>query len=597
MSGGEIGTGALGTTLVSYGDFTFSEYTNTRLEATVKYDPMNMHKAYEEHVLTVDSIVPRNYMGYTGESSNDKPIRDIKRLLMRSNETLEIKESGYSHIKVGGTLSDSSFDLLTDYGVRPQSIKIENLGDGETSRIVWVVSWRSKYDPGNAGNYIQKLWYTHETSFDIDERGRLTQVVVVNAELKPEARSSTNKIVGTYAINEFLRSIIGFYHANLLFAKRTWSMNLSADRRFVTLKGTLKQVDSDRLYPYGVENIDITHRTSSDLPKGFQLWSNEITGTITLYPGAAKFGAWIAYRRLFIERFNKGIQTTTERNGYRKVYKIIWPRIQKIEIEDQLFNKLTLRFRITYDLNIDSPGLLFARTGILSDPQEVYNEQQWANDTPGVTEPEYYYGRKVPLRDVDTKLEYRGADTTSAFVIVGQNQHFLFSPASPQQSITQSECPRPEDSWLDYQVALKYINQRNMNRHERYEEVTPLAARSEPPSISSAVSIDYQSETGNQTTSNQIYHVSGPASQMIEVRGFALRFGQPTQIPQISRIGNNKVELIDEEIDHQVLSASSCPLHLTKFVKTYHITGQLQSGRSVLENMDQGISPETYQHG
>jgi hypothetical protein len=597
-SGGEITTGSLGNTLVKYGEYTFSEYTNTKFSMVAVNSPDGLTVSHYECELTVDSIVPKGYL-HEDHNFNDADVLTVKSYLEKPNQRLQVNNSGYGAIDV---LASDNYINVIGGGPLPVKCEIENLGDGQTSRIVWIVTWKQLRDVDETGEISVRsqptdiLWMTHETALSVSKRSRITERITIKAELRSGVTFNTSSYeVGRDAIRKVFEQIQGVYHVFMLFAKSDWDIKLSPDRRLITIESTNEQVDSDIVYPPAVEHIEIKHRSNSDLARGFQIWSNEFMGTVTLYPNADKMIAWIVYRAHFIERYNKGIQQIVEKQGYKKVSKVYYPRIQTIEIEDTLYNTHTLRFRVTYDLNVNNVSEIFARTGLLTKPTPIADAGAWASGSPGKYEPIVQYGLdQIKVKDIDPAITT--ASDGSAFLAVKPNQLDFYSQNNPQQSITQTECPPPEDSWLDYQVKLSFVNNRNTNKHERYEDVTAVTPQSGVPSTAYQVTMDAQTEVGDTTSSNQILHITGPASQKLEMRGYALRFGGPTDTPQISSIGGVTVQLDQEWVSDQIISSSTCPLHYTMWVKTYYITGQIQPGVSVLDNMDQGIAPEEYQH-
>ena len=607
-NGGELRPGFLGDTEIEYNEFKFSEYTQSRWEEREVYDETGHNLSEIVVTLTVDTIIPKNYITGGSFDTADFDVNNLKTRLREPRKTLTLLDTGF-----GAELINSNNTIA---GVLPINVVIENLGDGQTVRIVWVCEFSYIPLSTNITSNIKTVSVSDE--YEISDRRRLTRVTkfVVRAKSAFQTFISTNSYNYSTDQNVNLHFFAGigydietWKNGSLLFAKHDWKISLSADRRTATIIRTEKQIDSDNVYPLGVLEIDLKHRTSSSLDKGaFRIWTNEISGSITLrpdVPSAYRFTAWLAYLAIFRRRYELGIQQQKEVKGYQGTqYRIIWPRILSIEIEEELYNLGTITFRVRYDQHTNSAMDVFPRTGILQGPQTNVSDRDWAANA-------YPFPGNQSGPDYRANIQY-GANTVNpaGYIMTGGVQHVdgvspgvapaaipvsFYSPYSPQNMfITQTTCPPKDDSFRILKEQWTYASYRDLHRHERYKEV-------QLRNNQSSLSLDYQirGDQANETdadASDQFYLVTGTSRQQVIYQGAALRYGGPTDPPDIREHGGKQLRLIDEQIDDTIISSSGCPTHLTKRVKWFEVVGTISPDVDLASTVDGSIRPELKQH-
>lgn len=599
MSGGPLrgmnnGVGGSPVTLVKYNDFTFSEYTTVRLNVAKVTLSTTVDYA-DRYTLIVDSIIPKNSLA-AGQGSSDLDINLLKSTIFANGKWLYVENTGLGTITIRGGLDTGVGYYKESTGVITKDLILENMGDGQTVRVVWTCEWTSL----TSSNGLFNVDVIEE--YEINHRGILQRTFTFIATSLAGFDIQT---VGT-EYPAFKRNMIQafFEQYNLLplasgsmgFAEYDWTMSLSADRKVATIKRVERQIDSYVLYPNSVEKIQITHRTGSSLEQdaGFRRWNNELRGTITLYPNQSKFAAWFAYVNIFRQRYERGIQQVQSKGYFGRTYtKVMWPRILSIEISEDIYNEGSMTFVVKYDQFINSLLELSDRTGLMQ-PVAVTNlDVEWFTSKPNysVVNPWVNYGQNT--------------FTTEGYLSQGGDNHTtsptlplmsFYSQYNPQQALTtQTNCPPQDDSWLKYENKWSFVNKRDIKRYERYLNVNRIdSSQSTGDKYRYNITSDPQVETTGGTD-HQIYSVTGAGSQMLEMRGFAVRFGGPTDPPNPSQHAGKKLQLVDEFIDDRMLTSSACPIHVTKWVKTYYIVGTVDSS-SDQQNTDSQMDVGPFQH-
>lgn len=612
ITGGEIRPGFLGDTVIEYNNFKFSEFTTFRWDETAVYNESGNSIDYKQITLVVDSIIPKSYLLGADNGSADGDVRFLRELLMAPRRKLKLRRTGHGDYADDDLLSNKSIS-----GVKPINFVAENLGDGVTMRIVWTaqleVSPYTEKTNNTFGNY-----YTVSVSndYDISDRNILVRTTkfVVKSNKPFEPGSDTYRSQSVIA-NFFISigyDITKWEKTGLEFSFYEWKMTIQPDRKTAVITRTERQIDSRFVFPPGCYSIDINHKVSSSLDKGFRLWTNEFSGTIVPTNNTPqwsnKLWIWAIYSSLFKKRYELGIQKYTEVQGYgSKKTRILFPRILSIDIEDELYNTESVSFRIRYDQQVNSIAEIWPKTGILQGPNTSYSPAEWkarmygSSNTTITTElPHVSYGStKYRPSTYTDKLGREISNDGKGGIVIGEAPYNEFmgfyDTLSPQSSYTtQVVCPPKEDSWRSYQEKWSYVSNRDIHRHERYKSVA-----TKPNQSSSSTEFEIKSDVSNETdndTSDVFFLTTGNSHQQLLYQGAAIRYGGPTNPPDISRHGNKELKLINEVIDDRIVSSTGCPIHLTKWAKTYEIVGTIDTNTDMSSTMDRAIVPEDKQH-
>ena len=602
LTGGEIRPGFLGDTKIEYNGYKFSEYTTFRWSESDVYDESGVGLPDTKVTLVVDSIIPKGTVANTNNGTADFDTEALRAILKSPNRKLSLLKTGY------GEYDDIRVDTVD--GVRPIGFVAENLGDGQTMRIVWTCEFMLKptYGASSAHN-VQSFNVSDE--YQINERRRLVRTTTFVIKLKTAFQSlETFPIYREYGpIAEFVAqtgiNLENWKAASIKFAYHDWTMRVLPDRRTAIITRTERQVDSDYVYPDKILSIDIKHKTASSLDKGFRLWTNEFSGTIVPRPlvaGDSKYFAWLAYVSLFRQRYELGIQKTVESKGYQgTVTKVVWPRILSIEIEEDVLGQGAMSFRIRYDQQTNSIADVWPRTGILNGILPMNDEASWqASIQAGgggvsINEPWVHYGDRAHNYGYYENSKGKPITNDLPGVAPWSATMSFYNPSSPQQAMTtQAVCPPKEDSFRMIKEKWSFASARDIHRHERYK-----ALNTNPNTSSLSLEYEIKSDAANETdsdTSDTFFAVTGTARQQLMYQGAALRYGGPTNPPDIRRHGNKELRLIDESIDDTIITSSGCPVHLTKWTKFFEIVGTVSASTDLASSVDPSIRPELKQH-
>lgn len=602
LSGGELRSGFLSDVTITYNGFTFSEYTTYRVETNILYDESNISQTEHQTEIVVDSVIPKASIVNLGGRTSDNDSQALKYILSQFGKKLLIQNTGT------GAITSEDGDVID--GVRPKRVLVENLGDGQSVRVVWIAEFNHRPTDYTGYSFVRESnirSVSISSDYVINERQRLSRVttfVIKSANSLSDAFGLKFKSIGT--LYRFFRNS-GFNtslwrQTRIPFSNKNWNMTVSPDRKTAIVTFTENQIDSNEVYPLGVMEIDVRHRTNSSLDKGFRLWTNEFSGTITLgplNPNQYRYAAWAAYVSLFRRRYELGIQKASTSTGYQgSQSRILWPRVLSIEIEEELYNKSTLSFRVRYDQQVNNLMEVFERTGILQGPQTTESDINWSSSIykkANGAEPEVVYGdKRYSIDDFEDQSGTPILPNTEG-IAPWSKQFSFYSSSSPQgMSTTQATCPPKDDSFKMLKEKWSYASARDIKRHERYKAVSLKNNQS-------SMSLDYQihGDQANETdadTDDQFYLVTGTARQQLMYQGAALRFGGPTDPPDIRQHGNKELRLIDEIVDDTIVSSSGCPIHLTKWIKFYEVVGTIDPSVNQVAVMDLAIRPELKQH-
>ena len=286
----------------------------------------------------------------------------IKGAIMVPGRTFYLCNSGYGNLVVRGdelggtTLSQDDLEAIAmerfetvgefkalygqrdiNFGPKPNLLKWEPIGGRNAARVVWEIKlytqecllWHDDVSGFNALGRILEFNFSQEWSLDrqfLTTRTVTGKVTISNNLLMRQDRTEggfalfdgtvvppllTGSPGGNNNLYKFisenansLRDTILFWFISPPYFRRT-KQTFVENENNTELKFTIvdEEINSQDYWPTQCIDIDMTHDTTADISSGFQVWTNNLSGTITLNAGVPYSRALVIFGTLCVQRF------------------------------------------------------------------------------------------------------------------------------------------------------------------------------------------------------------------------------------------------------------------------------------------------------
>jgi hypothetical protein len=582
---------------ITYNGYQFTELVKTKCRMTPTYNQAGDSMMYVKYLITVEAIIHYEDLKLSGTTlaegtgdpaseGTDDQLEAIRRVLTQPHKQLIFTKKGL------GSDLDTNSRKVASPGPKPREISWEILGSNNVARIMWEVEFDLiECQEGNKDNVnLLDIWY--ETTQTVNDVG--IQTFTQKGQLKvPQRVSSAGQIIRS---DKGLRNEFNKFLANNdIFEgyKRSHSTSINANNTTLDFTITYKQVDSPNVYPPGVEDIDVDHEVESGLiQSGFQRWTNNMTGTITLRPGVNRGRAWTIFAAIAADRVRTQIRTSTSRKGRKKEVRVYRPIYLSIKIKESLF-KRSLEFSISWWNFTATVDELLSGMGLFRRP-DTGSDPSWKTWTGDIRKVEGLSGvnldvsgsliAKFVFNVCDQKTQYLPADYKS------------LTQVSEIPTFLNTECPPKESSWIDWKNDIQVIGQTGRVVH-RVIETDTVEGRGKSPD---GKTVEFEGKMDEEFKKDQPTEVfvqdTAGDSFTVVMSGYAMRLGGPTRSPQLKEVGGIEVTLIDSKVDEEIFNTNPlCPLYINRWFKTYESNGRIDSTRDWSKNRKGSETPESYQ--
>lgn len=610
---------------ISYGGYTFSELVKTSVEITPVLNTAKTTIKYLKQTFTIEAIIssrgttmiaPNNAVSnefpiYSSEFNNrlndsaiscdedstDTTLDGIKATLMTPHLSFYFQGKGYgdkenysSADNPTGALDDKVRDVL--FGPMPKMLSWEPIANNKFARIVWKVEIHRK--PAcriarhtYAGINLIELWST--TKVSINASGY--QTITRRGEIEIPAHNTYSKKLKGGELLQKYRQIVesslltawgGEGPAYSGFHLASQDYDFSEDHTKCSFTLSWKEVESPNPLPEGVKDIEVRHRTRSELygskwMKNFKTWRNDFSAKIILFPRQAPVRAWTIFTRLLNERLDQAIDQDIDNNGNR-IIRI--PLILSINIEESLFSH-EYKFDVSWGIT-SNPTSLFLDNGMFGnvDNPDLGLDEKWRMWTISARLVQNSYGA-YPVEQKDISINLGWCETYGSAIESSSYGYSLRGMSSAfMEQIYNFRCPPEAASYIEFQNSFVQNDNVDISYWQRYRTDTQRAP--EDPAVDNRRRIQVSTELDNgQVETDYVIQDKGRDTFSITMRGYAIRMGGPTQPPVIFKVGGKKVvksemgaRLGDFVSTSMIGQYGNCPIYLTVWQVSYTIKGK-----------------------
>ena len=467
-------------------------------------------------------------------------------------------------------------------GPKPGEFKFRVIGQAKAAKATWSVTVALPECGNNIFNGLVEFWA--KTRMTIKKNGYKKLIrdgrIEIMSNVYNDTGSNRNRLRASLSNPEtfitYIESLEG--DINMAGFHLEYDFDFTPDDKACVFTLTYDEIESDNPYPNGVVNIDAEHDMGSSLMSdnalkaGFKTWLNNLTMEIELLPSVPKLTAWVIFTSIVGERLSDGVSVDVvgQRLG-QPITKAKVPIILDLNVSESIFGH-KLNFSISWTSYANSMDEIFSKSGMFKKVTGV----DWDLYT-------------ASLRDIAQKPNgtYPLGNLGATEVVIDPCNQIIEDKLPITSRPAEGDigiglfgvsCPPPESSWIDYQNIFTILTNTGQRVFRKYKQPAGII-RGQYRSVEINREESNVPPQTNTQSSESDYIVQDFGNDMFKVnmRGFAIRMGYPTNPPDIDTFGGRQVRML-EDISYsknQVLvSYGDCPIYLTRWSLTYEVLGQ-----------------------
>jgi len=525
---------AVGT--ATYNTITLNCLHNTRITATPIHDEARRTIVAWRHLLYVEAWI--RVGDYAAGSTTDTDLDALKAKLLQPAGQLTFTSKGYGNVTVNVS---GAKDVM--WGPMPTVFEWVPIGN-QGALIHWGLEWIAPVCNGTTRYTREIMAFNWDYQCVLDQQGLSTRTISGYAEIPMTRFSAGSKLLPDMS-DEYREQVAKNFEPVPIGFKRQASYHVSKDKRRLDFTLTDTEIPSQNPLPEGVTDAPI-HASLSTAARGktgiFMEWYWRMHGSITVAPQMPTAFAWSKFLVYLNDRLrwlkNNQNLIPTDRAGQ---IILIPTRFEWGEEVNGLTSTFSVEYYIMSGAVQGSAGLASVlRASGLWKPIEGPDWLRWRNSMAAL-------GVSTPRGSANLFLSAQHDAIVD--LCVGDS-----APKGPSYAITKQRGNVPTlpiinlnpcGIWLWYQNQLRVMSQPGNSFH------WPLA-----PGQKAVQHVKYE---GTRIT--------------LQMKGWALRFCQPTPIPELLTVNGKKVKQIGEAMveNHVVKFFGGWPIVRTEWEIYYLI--------------------------
>lgn len=511
---------------LSYNGFEFENAINIDVDGEVVTDEADRATTYTRYRITCEFILHN-------DAGNDAQMQLLHDRLTQVGRRLRFRQKGFSQP------IDTAATIDVKFGPKPRIVSWDPLGSSNAATIVWQCEvclaschgfWA--YDAGRV------MAFNYEVGISISEKGFTTRritgyVEITNTRLKNRPVESVDRF------RELASAEIplGF--------RRQHDFNLSKDRSRLDFAITDTQIESPNPWPKDFTLIEGTHETTwnrSQLAWTRQQLDIRAETRCDVSPNLA----WQAALTVLGQRIHRA-----EANKVSVL-------IDEIRIREDIFGYLA-------EISIRWRGMrclkdILEETGMWEPIGTDW--AQWRSSIVDLQSPrgaaKWKHG---PADDPIVSTCEPGKPVINGDVAVCK-------PGKKRRPMLRNECPRPEQSYLDYRMAVSPGRARPLIRQ----------AILQSPDDPTAGETEYMGDTngvnyGAKKGTSDILQETGTGRYSYTLSGYAIRAGYQVPRPKLRKIGDATAQPVERGSYFRVFPVANLlgvPVYVARWVQWYY---------------------------
>jgi len=364
-----------------------------------------------------------------------------------------------------------------------------------------------------------------------------------------------------------LQTLIQNRFARLPRFHRDWQWDLSRDGTTLDFRLTDTEIHSDNPFMNGIIDCDIDHEIDAGLP--FFQWTSTLSGNFVIQPGVSRDMGWTAFlivlnSRLagldlvsseIMEEFNDTGAVTPQKKPVTPSY--IPKRIRLKE------NITSRKSSFTFEYMLLCPiEKIMAASGLF---QPIPGDWvAWTATMPATQ----FTGRGTAglaasgVNNIVTVCTWPTSPSNNG-TVNGVAENFAL------RKIFSTQCPPPENSWMDYKLWFEVVNDPQAIIHKPSYKVEPAQYQTsaainlrDHPGYYNPTSAAEENVIGSQAADKQpVYQALSGYDQYVIMHGYAIRACYDIPIPSLEKYGDSdKLFVAGPVWDEQRILGGSGPV-------------------------------------
>lgn len=258
--------------------------------------------------------ITNSYSAFITENADlDVSFPNVRKLLTEDAGDLIFSNKGY-----GNDIFIASYPLAgtyrdVNYGPKPKLLEWEPVGGNKAVKVRWRVdsTYAECLQASNEVNNVAE--FSYGVNWSINASGELTRTINGQVEISVPRVSAANKFV--------LRDHADRHRDRIRFPvipgfRREQDFNLTPDRKFLIFTFTDTEIPSENPYFEHMVDMRVNHTVRNAGGVVGTQWMSDITGSITIAPGQKRVLMWLAFKQIFLDRFNLLKDESRTLDGY-----------------------------------------------------------------------------------------------------------------------------------------------------------------------------------------------------------------------------------------------------------------------------------------
>lgn len=560
----------------SYNGFTFPAPFNAEVSAQPRRDSANRVTKFVTYTITIRAtIVPDDAPTSTAGALVDDNLENIRCRLLKSGGSLRFIGQGFgtdfvvndtsTYTDPSSSGSVQSYKVDVEFGPHPQLLLWRPVGSNRAVEIVWTVQVTIPECCGqDSANVVDKIVeHSYTATWDITDEGVTTRIIKGRYEI-PGLRSSyatglTGLSTQLARIADQSWDFIYSKFPTLVNFHREHNRSISSDKKSMEYTIIDTEIASDNpFFPYLVK-ISAQHRVSLSILTAATQWENNLSAQITLAPRAPRALAWIAFRSIIKQRFDRGKNKTLLRNGESLAVQgsaLLMPLAFTLQ-EDLYSREFSFSFDWWFQADITK---VFEGSGLFT-----------AISTTAGVGGAAWVAWKISMAEVAYKARSNaemGLLPSDDIIItacdtpnVPEVNSLSYVYTLADQLITeQCEPVTPEQSYISYRTFSEVLLSPNVLQHRKVKDMpnTSANAGSLAAPYDTEMKVNgYLAEVPTDADKH-VMQVRGPSLVRIRIQGVAVRVKFKIPIPKIATIGGKPATIISTTDRQAVIGKTLC---------------------------------------